>query len=62
MIKKYLVSFIPFPRGVDSVSSWERHRETHEFETSACPGTYSFWYDVHCSFSGTTEKLEWVEI
>jgi hypothetical protein len=56
MMKKYLVSFIPFPRGNES------HRQTHEFETSAQPGTFSFWYHVHSTFSGTTEKLEWVEL
>lgn len=55
-MKKYLISFIPFPKGDES------HREVHEFETPATPGTMSFWYHVHSSFGGTTESLEWVEI
>ena len=53
MLKKYIIAFIPVPQGT------EKHRVTHEFETSAQPGTYSFWHHVLCSFPGTVEKLEW---
>lgn len=52
-MKKYIISFIPFPNGNEKVY--------FEFETIACPGTFSFWYHVYCSFSGTIEKLEWVD-
>jgi FtsP/CotA-like multicopper oxidase with cupredoxin domain len=50
---KYIVAFIASPHGT------EKDREYHEFETPAQPGTFSFWYHVHSSFPGTTEKLEW---